>query len=235
MTLRFVNHIVVFLIFISISASRITGQSLSSLTGLFNIPSAETIEDGEIALGIYTLPKYYVEGKHFDNWALNYYFSIGFLPFVEGSIRFTRDYSERDALGDRMFSLKIKPIEENEYVPSIAIGLQDFFHSTVNRTNRFSSVYIAVTKNVHLKSLINNISFNLGRGFDWIEAGGYEYIGFFGGVSITFFNFMELIGEYDALEFNSALRIKLFNHLQLMGGFINMKYFSGGGSIFINL
>ncbi len=92
-----------------------------------------------------------------------------------------------------------------------------------------------ITQSVETNTFLNKMSITLGYGSDIIPANGYEYIGVFGGVSFTFFNHLEIMGEYDARNYNIGSRIKLFDSIFLLGGFRDMKYFSGGGGIYFQL
>lgn len=210
-------------------------QSLSSLSGLYNIPSAEIVEDGKITIGTFYIPYKYAQEKNFDRDAIAYFGSFGFLPFIEMSLRFTKRLGPLYALGDRMFSFKLRFINEGKYFPAVAIGAQDFFHSTESRTNRYNSLYLTMTKNILFGKVFNSISLTGGYGSDMIKANGYEYIGIFGGISFKFFQHFEIMLENDARFYNFGTRIKLFDHIYLLGGFREMKYFSGGGGIYFNL
>ena len=123
-------------------------QSLTGLTGLLNVPTAELLKDGEISLGVSYLNKKYLSASFKNDDGLAYYVTLGFLPFTELSIRFTKRMAPADALGDRMFSFRIRVIQEKEVIPSILIGIHDPIHSTENRTNRFTAAYLVITKNI---------------------------------------------------------------------------------------
>jgi len=69
-----------------------------------------------------------------------------------------------------------------------------------------------------------------------IEASDYQFIGIFGGGSITLFNeTADILIEYDAERLNAGLRLNLFDHIKLIGGLMNMKYFSGGAALSFRL
>lgn len=222
-------------IYLFLIVNLLEAQSLSSLTGYYNIPTAETAKDGEINIGTYYIPYRYSEEKGFDREAIAYFGSFGFLPFIEMSLRFTKRLGPEYALGDRMFSFKLRFINESKYFPAIAIGAQDFFHSTESRTNRYNSLYVAVTKNIIFGKILNSISATAGYGSDIIKANGYEYIGFWGGISFRLINHIELMFENDARFYNCGMRVKLFNHFYLLGGYRELKYFSGGGGVYFTL
>jgi len=225
----------IILFFLLLSVISIFSQSLNSLTGYYNIPTAEINQDGKIVSGAFYIPYKFSKEKGFDRDAIAYFGAISYLPFLEMSLRFTKLLGPNNALGDRMFSFKLRFISEGKYYPSFALGAQDFFHSTESLTNRYNSLYLVATKSIETNVFMNKISITFGYGSDVIPANDYEYIGVFGGVSFAFFNHIEIMGEYDAKNYNVGSRIKLFNCIFLLSGFRNLKYFSGGGGVYFQL
>ncbi len=212
---------------------------MNSLTGLYTIPTAEIPKDGEVTFGAFFLKKEYLDPNITDIHSnpLVYFGSIAFLPFLETSIRFTKPMEPHGgayAIGDRMFAFKILPFREGEFTPSLAIGAQDFVHSRAAITNLFNSTYIVATKTLQVADDIR-VKTTAGYGFKILEARAYQFIGFFGGVSIQFFRPLEVICEYDALNVNGALRLDLLDHFRLLGGIVKGKYFSGGASVYFEL
>lgn len=205
-------------------------QSLNGTEGMLYTPTAETAGDGVVRIGASFLNKEILPSS-FRYDGLAYYISIGFLPFIESGIRFSKNLGPLDALGDRMLILKIKFIAENKYLPAIAFGMQDFFYTKEEESNRFNSTYLVITKNFHPITGILSAKLNLGYGFRLISAKSYQYMGLFGGISLSFFSFIELMGEYDAERFNAGLRLTLFKHIKLLGGFMDMKHLSGGAAV----
>ena len=188
--------------------------------------------DGKASFGVFYLSQKFLQGKNYDSNAIEYFGALGFLPFLEVSVHFTKNLAPHDALGDRTFNFKIKAIEEKELFPAVAIGVHDPIHSTENITNRFNSLYIVTTKNISINNiLVNNIAITNGYGSNIIRAAGYQYIGYFGGVSLKAFNIFDLIAEYDAERFNGGIRIRLFDHVNILAGWGGFSYFMGGASV----
>ncbi|TXT34513.1 MAG: hypothetical protein FD136_262 [Chitinophagaceae bacterium] len=210
-------------------------QSLNSLSGYYNIPTAEINNDGRVVAGAFYIPYRFSQEKGFDRDAISYFSALSYFPFLEMSLRFTKLLGPNYALGDRMFSFKLKFITEGKYIPSFSVGAQDFFHSTEAVTNRYNSLYLVITKNISVRNFINNISLTAGYGSDIIKANGHEYIGLFGGVSLRILEHLEFMFENDARFYNVGARIKLFEHIFLLGGYRDLKYFSGGGGVCFQL
>ena len=230
--------VIIFLIVISF-AGTCSSQSMNSLTGLYTIPTAEIPKDREVTLGAFFLKREYIDPAitDFRSNGLAYFGSVAFLPFLETSIRFTHPMEPHGglyAIGDRMLAVKLQPLPESEHTPSLAIGTQDFIHSRGAVTNLFHSAYVVATKNMEWSSNVRVLG-SAGYGFKLIKARAYQFIGFFGGVSVELYRTVEVIGEYDALNLNGAVRVDVFNHIRLLGGVVKGKYFSGGASCYFVL
>lgn len=223
------------LVFIILSVVSYQSQSLNSLSGYYNIPTAEINKDGRVVAGAFYIPYKYSQEKGFDRDAIGYFGALSYFPFLEMSLRFTKRLGPNYALGDRMFNLKLRFIAEGKYFPSLAVGAQDFFHSTDAVTNRYNSLYVVATKNISVGNFVNNISLTTGYGSDVIKANGHEYKGLFGGVSLKILEHFEFMFENDARFYNVGARIKLLEHIFLLGGYRDLKYFSGGGGICFQL
>ena len=227
------------LVVLALISGQCLGQSMNSLKGLYTIPTAEIPKDKEVTIGAFFVKREYIDPKitDFESDGLVYFSSIAFLPFLEASIRFTRPMEPHGglyAIGDRMFALKVQALREGDIAPSLSLGAQDFVKSRGAITNLFNSTYVVATKNVQCGNNVK-IKATTGYGFKVIKARAYQFIGFFGGVSVELLHSVELIGEYDAQDLNGAVRLDLFNHVRLLGGIVKGKHFSGGASVYFEL
>jgi hypothetical protein len=217
----------------------IYAQSLTGLSGYFKIPSAYISEDAQLSIGGSIFNKRYQQYSGYQKDDAAAYILIGYLPRLELSLRITRAigaYSPSSNF-DRMISGKLLIVEEGEYVPAFSLGLQNPF-STEESANHFNSTYFVVSKLFQLSSILNT-SFTVGRGFDWIKAADYEFIGFFGGAEIKISPIenlnMSLIFENTGLVSNIALKFIIFKHFVLLAGFEGLNALSIGSAIKINL
>ncbi len=213
----------------------IPAQTLIGTTGLYLIPSGELGEDKSLALGIYYIGSDYFAEIRSTRKSVAYYATLVYLPAIELNMHFTKQAGIRDALGDRMFNVRIRLRKETMSIPSIVIGFHDFYYGLEGPTNRYNSTYIVCTKNMVIDSPLNNIALTLGYGADIMKAKSYQFIGVFGGVSFSFFNSLELMFENDAKYYNTGLRLTLLNHIKFLAGYIDMKYFNGGMIFSFNL
>jgi hypothetical protein len=209
-------------------------QTLTGTTGLFSIPTAETSRDSYIAIGSSVIDRKYLDYSSGKRSILSPFFVFGYLPFLEFTIRVSRQLEFRGGnhTVDRAANFKIKFYYETKYLPSFAIGFQNPY-STVVAANHFNSTYLVASKNIAIGSFLKNLSITAGYGSDIIKAADYEFIGLFGGMELTF-NLqkylrtdLSLIVEHDAERLNGALKIKLFDAIQIMGGLQGFDAFSG--------
>ena len=111
-------------------------MNMNGVAGLIDMPTGEAMPDGEFTLGI----------GHFSGITRGT-LSFQFLPWLGASFRYseTRDfnYAGYDTFYDRSFDLRLTPLREQGYWPSLTIGLQDLAGTGV-----FSGEYVALTKTV---------------------------------------------------------------------------------------
>ena len=230
------------ILILNLLISRVNSQSLSGMSGMLTIPTGNIINDGEVYLGVNYLPEVELTRYNFNHSSLTPFISIGFLPFLEISVRSTYpvDGFEYSATGDRMPSLRIKIFSETNVLPSTSIGLHDFvnvFGGT--EAQHFNSLYIVASKRLISTNGIVLTS-TVGYGSDIIKANGHQFVGLFGGLEATisfaksYFD-ISLISEYDGKKFNAGSRIKLLNHVNILFGLFDLKYASGGISFSFNM
>ena len=233
------KRIILLLIYIHLSIffihMNLTAQPLSGITGLITIPTAKMSTDGKISFSVnFTDRKYNVRlpDKYHQ---YSYFFTLGYLPFAEVSLRLTHHYKypKEQALGDRSPSVKIRLLKENKYHPAIALGIQDF----LGECRHFNALYAVASKTLALKikSFSFQTEFHLGYGTDKIDARHHQFAGIFGGLSVEFFDIISLMAEYDSEKFNGGIGFDLFNHIQVLFALLHFDSFSCGASFSLTL
>lgn len=201
------------------------------MTGYFNIPSAGIIEDGQINVGSSFINKKYLKYTGMQKDVAALFVTLGFIPNVEISGRFTRvlKYAGDSHNVDRVASAKIRFVSESNYFPAIALGLHNPI-SELEAANHFNSTYIVATKCFRFENMNLLFSVTAGHGFDWIKAADHQFIGTFGGFLLRYGNTtnnFEIMVENDAERWNGGVRVKLFNFVSVMGGVQGLDAFSG--------
>jgi len=207
----------------------IQAQSISGNPGLLNIPTAETIADGDIVFGVSYTNKKYVNDLNNKYDAAHYFVSVGFLPFLEVSMGITRyiNLPYGQALGDRVPGVRVRLLEEKNIMPALVIGAHDFMETKDEGTNKLSNaLYIVTSKHFEVNS--NIAGAHLGYGTNWIKSFENHFLGFFGGISFEHKKTIRAMIEYDAEKLNCGTEIILFKHFKLLAGLMNFNTFSGG-------
>lgn len=161
-------------------------------TGLFEIPNARVLEDGELRIG-------YAYADPFQ-WII---IGMGVYPGLEVSGRYTEITNIPSGLGeafgankDKAVDLKYQILPETRGHPAIAIGLQDFIGTAL-----FPSEYIVINRQI----FPFDFTFGLGtkRLSGNLEFLGLDDIGFFGGVEWAFHKRANLIFDYNPIKYEN--------------------------------
>lgn len=114
--------------------------------GILDMPSARMAPDGEIAVTVGSL-----QGSQ------RYNFSFQAFPWLEGSFRYSKiaDYQFPGfSLFDRSLGLKLRLLQESDYLPDFSIGVRDLLGTGV-----YSSEYMVASKRLW------DFDFTLGAGW----------------------------------------------------------------------
>jgi len=208
-------------------------QSLTGTTGLITIPTAEIPKDREISFGTSWLnKKYFVLYDYYQEYhGMANFITLGYLPFLEISARLTRilDSPRPQSIGDRMVIVRLSPFKENAFFPSVVLGAHDFVWQIREKpSNNFNALYLVASKNFRFESFVNSIGFHLGYGTDWREARHHQFVGLFGGISLSPSPFIALMLEHDTEKFNCGMRMSILDHLEILVALLNFDTLSGG-------
>ncbi|MEI6141117.1 MAG: YjbH domain-containing protein [Mariniphaga sp.] len=214
----------------------LTAQTLSGMTGLLNIPSADFQSDGTFIMGANYLPainqpianyKPDLDAPLLGHNTGNYYFNLTFLPFLEVAYKMTFLKMGNGTINqDRAFSMRLQVIKEKEYFPSIAFGVHDAF-TEVTTGNQYSGAdYVVITKHFNFKD--NRLSLTSGYGATFLRNN--QFVGLFGGISLTpsFIKTFQLTAEYDTKGINIGGSLLFFNHLYFFSMAQRLQYYAGG-------
>jgi hypothetical protein len=129
-----------------------------------------------------------------------------------------------------MGSVRLRVLAEKQGLPSVVLGGHDIVTSFGDDipNNNFNALYLVTSKHFRLDPAINRLGLHLGYGVDWIVAENREFVGLFGGVSISPRSFLTLMLEYDTEKFNTGVRLSAFEHLELLIVLLNFDSLSGG-------
>lgn len=217
-------------------AAHSPAQHSMGATGLLNIPTADMQADGTFMAGANYLPREMLPREWGYNSG-NYFVNLTFLPFMEVAYRCTFLRGEFKAGNklqqDRSVSLRLRPLKEREWWPSVVVGSNDLL--TTGELNPlkdsggnrfFSSVYLVGTK--HFDLMGHDFGLTFGGNIPFRKGRSNE--GVFGGVSYTpaFLKPVSLMVEYDTKAVNIGVSAHLFRHFSLYAFCYDMKTVAGG-------
>ena len=153
-------------------------QSLSGSTGLVTIPTADMPQDGEISFGA-SLRNKKNNVRYPDKYhQIAFYISLGYLPFLEVSVRITRqlNYPGKQALGDRMPSIRLRFVKEKEYLPSLVLGAHDFMWAFGGTDAiHYNAFYAVAAKHFNFSDRGIDLGTHIGYGLKLMKAAHYEF------------------------------------------------------------
>lgn len=219
-------------------------QSLTGTTGLLRIPAAGIEQDRTLIAGISFLDRSFLTYSGFQYDAIAGYATLSFLPFLEVSIRYTRQIGRGpdgydSYFADRMPSFKLRLWKEKEFRPAFAVGSTDFITSIKegNGPHYFASYYVVMTKNMLSKNKKIGVDITLGYAFKLDNPAAYDLLGWFGGIRLFHprYEWLSAMMDFDSKYWNVGIRLFLFKHLQLMPVLRNGNTFEGNIAYWIYL
>lgn len=201
-------------------------QSLTGVSGLVTIPTAQMASDGVLTAGFNYLNRAALEYHGGQHHAKSPFVSLVFLPFVEVGLRLTRaDSGVEEALGDRTLIARAQLWNESAGRPAVVLGIHDFAGSK----RHFHAAYAVASKT------LGPASFHLGYGTRLLDAALYEFVGIFGGLAVSPIDGVRLLGEYDGTGVNVGIDAALFGRLHLLLAASRFEAISGGVSYSFDL
>lgn len=204
-------------------------QALTGTMGLVAVPTAEMPADGALAAGLNLVARghhgYALPG-HADEPLLVQYLGVGFLPFVEVGLRLTRMVNvPRQALGDRMVSIRVRLVEEGAYAPAVVLGAHD-----LTGTRFFHSIYLVGSRHLGELPGAGRAGAHLGYGGDLLglEPRWVQFDGVFGGLSLEPHPSFMLMAEHDTERVNVGTRARILGRVTLLVSVQGMSALSGG-------
>lgn len=200
--------------------------NLLGTSGLINTPTAYVLPDASILFGVSVTEKkwaYYAGSDPSrprgvtDNW--NYFFTVGFFPRVELTLRVTyapdagfREGFPEVGIVDRAGAGRLQVFTEGRMVPAVSVGIDD-----ARGTKRQHSLYAVGTKGVSLSGA-TAMRVTLGYGSDALKGDSPDESpvvldGLFGGGELVLAHTVSLAVDHDTEKWNLGLRATLFGHI----------------------
>ena len=221
-------------------------QQYTGMNGLLHVPSAEMDTVGSTHVGMHALPEYMMpDGMLFNRKekyaSSNWYLSATPLRWIEVGYSFTlmkfhKNKDKKREVGfyskDRYFSLRIQPLREGRYWPSVVIGGNDVVgqRNGDSYSYYFRNFYVAASK--HQDFSIGEAGLHLAYR-KWSKDYNNRWNGVVGGMTFrpSFYRPLRLIAEYDGDGFNVGTDCLLLRYIQVQMSLMKCKYLSGGVAI----
>jgi hypothetical protein len=216
--------------------------TLTGTSGFIVTPWAGTMRDRGIELGYSHIPKKWAFeqfNRTHQHEEEPYYLTLGILPRLEASLRFTRIPGRKGFLPDdpdnqlttdtdHMASGRLTLLTSRPKRPGVAIGVDD-----VEGTRRFHSSYLVTGMPFAIFHLQNRLS--LGYAPSVFTATHHVLEGGFGAFEVSPWRAVAARVEYDSEKWNAGFGVDLIYGLRLRAAALNMESLSVGASWFHEL
>lgn len=223
-------------------------QQSMGLPGLIHTPSADMDTAGVARVGAHYVPKVMVpdafkfEGEKYNSFTN--YLSITPFRWIEVGygytlMKFRRNLQKEARTGfyskDRQLSVRIQPLCEGRYWPSVVIGGNDVWGQSdegKSGSNYYRNFFIAATKHI---TLGNNIIGTHLAYRKWKRDYNHKWNGLVGGLTFqpAFYHPLRAIAEWDGTEVNVGVDCRIFKYFLLQCSLQDCKHFSGGLCLYI--
>ena len=251
MLVQLAHHKLLFLLLLfTLVGSSVMAQQYTGMTGLLHVPSADMDTIENLRLGVHALPldmmpdaiRFEDEKYASSNW----YVSAMPLKWLEAGYSFTlmkfpknMDRNSKEAgfySKDRYFSLRLRPLREGRYWPSLVIGGNDVIGQRDGDSNSFyfRNFYVAASK--HVEVPFGEVGAHLAYRY-WTKSYNNRWNGVVGGITFrpSIYKPLRALAEYDGNGVNIGIDCVLFRYVQLQASLMKCRYPSVGGALRIGL
>jgi hypothetical protein len=226
-------------------------QQYTGTSGMVHIPTGEMQHEGDALIGAHFLNKamtpdtgFLYLGEKYNTF--DYYLALTPFSWIEMSYVCTeRRRAINEQTGeiqwskDRYASVKIQPLKEGKYWPSVAVGCNDvltsaFFKDKPDVQLYFTNVYVAATKTFTFSGNELGLTVAYRHFFRGYNA---KWNGIVGGISFrpSFFPQWRLMAEYTGNEFLIGTDVLLWQHIRLQASLKDFKHANAGLCLQFNL
>ena len=205
--------------------------SFTGMTGFVNTPWAGVMSDRGLEVGYNHIPKRWAHDHRGTNDNEVYYATLGFLPHVEGALRWTvipglRSFSNivpesRLVDTDYMASGRLSLLEPRTWRPGVAVGVED-----VKGTRRFHSTYAVAGMPFAIRDFRGRLS--IGYAPRVVTASRHTLDGAFGALEVSPWRAVAAQLEYDTEKWNAALALPLPFGLRMRGALLHLQSLAFG-------
>ena len=241
---------ILLLVLLPVGSSSVFAQQYTGMTGLLHVPSAEMDTIETLRLGVHAIPAEMMpdamlfEGEKYAS--SSWYVSAMPLKWIEAGYNFTlmkfyrnlnRNSNEVGFYSkDRYFSVRLRPLSEGRYWPSVVIGGNDVIGQRDGDSYSFyfRNFYVAASKHIDLP--FGEVGGHLAYR-KWAKSFNSRWDGVVGGITLrpSVYSPLRAIAEYDGESVNIGADCVLFRYVQLQASLMHCRYLSAGAAVRIEL
>ena len=228
----------------------VCAQQYVGMAGMIHVPTADMDTVGVARVGVHYIPKQMmpdrmrIDGKKFNS--LTNYLSVTPFRWIEVGYGYTlwkfhKNKNPQNEVGfyakDRYFSLKLQPVQEDKWWPSVALGGNDVWGSRddgESASNFYRNYFVALSKHVELGGhlLGGHLTHR-----DWKLGSNHKWNGVVGGVTFqpSFYRPLRAMAEWDGNEVNVGVDCRLFKYFLVQCALLDFHLFNAGLCLYIPL
>lgn len=227
----------------------VRGQQYLGHPGLIHVPTADMDTVGVARVGAHYIPKEMMpdrmtlDGEKFNSFTN--YLSITPFRWIQISYGYTlwkfhQNQKRQNKVGffskDRYFSLRLQPLREGKWWPSVVIGSNDVLGSRdgESSSNYYRNYYVAASKHFNLGGHI--IGGHLAYRY-WTKDFNHKWNGVVGGITYqpSFYQPLRVMCEWDGNEVNIGVDCRLFKYFLVQCALLDWRRFNAGLCLYIPL
>ncbi len=237
------------IIFLLLSLS-VSAQQYIGLSGMIHVPTADMDTVGIARIGAHFIPKAMMpttmklDGESYNS--LTNYLTITPFRWIQLSYGYTlqkcyQDDNPQKKTGfytkDRYFSIKLQPLQEGKWWPSVVIGGNDVwgsYDSGESYSDFYKNFFIATSKHIDIKGNIIGGHLTYRK---WDKEFNHKWNGVVGGVTFQpkFYRPLRAIAEWDGNEVNIGADCLLFKYFLVQCALLDFRHFNAGLCIYYPL
>lgn len=205
-------------------------QMYTGVEGLLHVPSASMSEPGSLRVGLFVLDNEFTPTGYVEQTVPTYFISLTPYEWVEASFMGTAWKRDEIYLPDRTISVKVRPLKEGRWWPSIAFGTNDPIG-----TGFYRNYYVAAGKHFHVLGGLWGVDVAYRR---YRLQTSRKWDGVVGGITYRpdFYPGLRLVAEWNGACVDMGLDVRLWQILRLQLTVQDFRYLSGGVCLeFLNL
>ena len=234
---------VIVLILLITCISHVSAQEYNGLTGLLQVPSAETDSAGTFRGNAMFLHREFLPAQMPGKNTMSYNIGLTLFRWLELSygtalLWMHKNADKSEKMGyyneDRRVNVKLTPLYEGRWWPAIAVGMDDIgrfkrIKTGNNRNNYFQNIYAVASKHFDIQGweLGAHLSY---RYYSTDANRGRRRVA--GGITLrpAFYRPLRLVAEWDGVGVNAGADVLLWRHLFHQAALVHGRGFMGGVS-----